>query len=166
MSLDLTQIVISAMGLVGVLDLSRLVFFKSSKRKENAGAGKAEAEADSAAVAAMKDAIAEVRQSNDNFQQIHSRDAQALAEKDGQIQTLNAKILELTADNATLKMLVCKHDGCPFREPVKGRGGEWWEAQKHSDSLTDVDSIVQIAKKKGYSVKRLPSNVNSKVKDS
>lgn len=116
---------------------------------------KAAAEADSAAVAAMKDALEEIRKSNDFFQSMHDKDTAAIAGK-------NREILELTADNVTLKMMVCRHDACPFREPPKGRGGEWYEAHKHDDFPTDTEPITVIGRRNGYYVRRLPAKETGK----
>lgn len=149
--------------LLGALDITAigalivtLATLHSAKRKANADADKAGAEADKETVKAMreaydamKDALSEIRASNDRFLEVHARDETTIAEK-------NAMIVDLTTDNTALKMLACKHDACPFREPVKGRGAAWWEAHKNDEQLTDTESIYQIGKKYGYAIKRLP----------
>lgn len=147
--IDWTQVLVGLLGVLGAVDLGRLVFFRSSKKKADAEAEGAVLQNEKVEIEALKDAIDEVRKSNDRFLEIHEKDTAAIAEK-------NKRIVELSEDVAALKMMVCKHDACPFREPVKGRGGQWWENQKHSDEITDAESITAIGKRKGYLVKRLP----------
>lgn len=121
---------------------------------------KTNAEADSAAVSAMKDAIAELRISNDKFQALNDKNQGTIADKDAKIEALNERIGTLREDVATLKMIICRHDACPFREPLKGQGGEWYEMHRTDETLVDTESIYSIAKRKGYYIKRLPVKPN------
>lgn len=117
---------------------------------------KTNAEADSAAVSAMKDAIAELRISNDKFQALNDKNLGVIATKDEKIEALNERIGTLREDAATLKMIMCRHDACPFREPLKGQGGEWYEKHRTDETLVDTESIYSIAKRKGYYLRHLP----------
>lgn len=152
--MDWAQVISALAGALAGGGLVRLATLGSARRK-------AGAEADSAAVAAMreaydamKDALSEIRESNDRFLAAHTRDEAAMAEKD-------SRALGLAADNAALEMLACRHDACPFREPAKGLGAEWWKGRKGSgERLTDTESIQSIGRRLGYSVKRLPARDN------
>lgn len=143
MVIDWTAVVTALAGVISGGGISSVFLWRSRRKKANA-------EADSAAVSAMADALEEIRKSNDFFQ--------------GQIEAYrkrteeqSERLIELTSDNTALKMMVCRHDACPFREPLKGKGGEWFEQHKHDETLTDTESFYTIARKHGYTVKRLPS---------
>lgn len=110
---------------------------------------KASAEADSAAVAALKEAMEELRDVNREINAIHDKDTAAIAEK-------NETIAGLREELVALKMMVCRHDACPFREPVKGLGAKWWDEHSTDAVLTDTESIGMIGKRYGWVVKRLP----------
>lgn len=126
--MDWTQIVIAALGLVGVLDLGRLVFFKASRKKADAEADGAVQANDSAAVQTLKDAITELSRMNAEY----AADKRTLDDK---LDELHSIITSKDETIATLLTMVCKHLGCTLREPVPGQGRVWYEANKGDISL-------------------------------
>lgn len=151
---------VATLGAIDLTAIAALIVtiakLRSTVRMGEAEADKASAQADKETVLAMreaydamKDALAEVRTSNDRFLTVHENDEQTIASK-------NESITTLREENAALKMLICKHAACPFREPPMGRGPLWWEQHKTDEVLTDTDSVGVIGRRFGYYVKRLP----------
>lgn len=120
--------------------LITLFTLNSSKRKANY-------EADSVAIDTMKDALKEIRESNDNLIKINQDDKKKIDE-------LNNEIVELTQDNVTACMLICKHSSCPFREPERGLGRDWLKKAKEEGHLVDTKPITDIALDYGFTLER------------
>ena len=55
--MDWTQIVIAVIGLLGAIDLGRVLFFKASKRKANAEAEGLEKQNEGTAVEALRNSL-------------------------------------------------------------------------------------------------------------
>lgn len=128
---------------------------RAARRLAEAQAETAAVEAPTAAIAALKSAMDELSETNRELNAIHDKDTAAIAEK-------NESNTALREENAALKMMICKHAACPFKEPPMGRGALWWEQHKADEVLTDTESIGMIGKRYGYVVKRLPVKDNNK----
>ena len=71
-----------------------------------------EVNTDSTAVETLKDAIAEIRTSNDHFQEIDK-------EKEEKILKLQEDLLKKEKDLSIIKSYVCSHLGCGSRCPLR-----------------------------------------------
>lgn len=131
--MDWTQIVIAALGLVGALDLGRVLFFKANKKKANA-------EADNVAIEGMEKTIAALEKRI-------SDDADAMERKDAKIEKMYDEKNALREDLASAQTMMCVHMGCAARKPAQGQGAEWLRDHKEDPSLgVDYLPINQLIK--------------------
>lgn len=75
-------------------------------------------EADSVAVETMKDAICEIRQSNDNLIEINRQ-------LTSRVNELNEKIIELEKESSVAGQYICSRIGCSKRLPPRSEGSNW-----------------------------------------
>ena len=87
-------------------------------------------EADSVAVASLKDAIDEIRKSNDDLFESNKRLTDERTK-------LNETIIELTRDLTLSETLVCKKMCCKKRAPVSGLGKGFIECLKTGECQLD-----------------------------
>lgn len=124
-----TEILLAVLGLVGTIDLGRLIFFKSAKKKE-------EGEAESAAVAPLKEANEIIRQqlieANQREADLEGRLKEAQLEKDA----LYDRVEALSRENATVKQYICVHAGCSLRKPRLAHGPGFYEENKSGFEAT------------------------------
>ena len=126
--MDWTQIVIAVIGLLGAIDLGRVLFFKASKRKANAEAEGLEKQNEGTAVEALRNSVAilseQLAQSN---AVVHDKQAtiDSLREK---VQTLQLRLVSLYDD-------MCVHKGCKLRKPHEGQGKLWYDQHADDPSL-------------------------------
>lgn len=124
-----TEIIVAFLGLLGACDLlGRLIFFRPTKRKANAEAEAVETQNDSAAIAALNEAIAVLRA------QLDYANAQIVA-KDEIIQAQTAEKMDLTARLTALYDDMCVHKGCKLRKPHQGQGFKWYEDHRDDPGL-------------------------------
>lgn len=143
--MDWTTIILSALsGLITGGGLVSLITLKSTRKK-------AENDADSPAIANMKTVLDEVQEQLGSMNKMHGNLLEMHEKDTATIEAKNERINTLTGDLATVKMLLCKHDACPFRTPPKGRGGEWYENNK-ADLPTDSEPVQTFAARQGYTV--------------
>lgn len=141
--MDWTEIILALIGVVGVVDLGSLIFFRSSKKQ-------AEGKADSAAVAPLKEANEILRQ---QLVEANERE-KAMAGMNETLQNKcderDEKIDKLIAKVATIEGLLCVHGGCQLREPIRGKGKDWYEEHKdNSDFGIDCKSCNVLMKEYG-----------------
>lgn len=102
---------------------------------------------------------------------IHTKTAKLTAVRD-ELQKKTEQLLERAEDITALRIeitrleqLICKHEVCPFREPCRFAGKEWWESVKGSeDKITDNESMHEIGRRYGYLVKKMPSKAGKSSK--
>ena len=132
--MDWTQIVVTIIGMFGVIDLGRLLFFKSSKKKANA-------EADSAAVEPLKNAIEIL-----NAQLLDANTK--ISNKDEKIASLAAEVTALKLERVTTCTAMCVHYGCKLRAPLRGQGLHWLEEHGEEPDLGgDFCSVESLLKR-------------------
>lgn len=139
--MDWTTIIVAGITLLGGGSFGWLINRKAAKRKP-------ELENDSAAVATLKDALADISKLNNNLLEMHEKDQAIIRQKD-------ERILELTSDLTACQMLICRHDGCPFRLPEKGLGPDWYARAKATGQLSDYTNMHDIVKEQGYKLIRM-----------
>lgn len=126
--MDWTQIVIAVLGLVGVIDLGRLIFFRSSKKKAEEEAEAVVQANDAAAVATLKEAIEQMSKLNGDY-------SAAISSLNERVDDLLQKGVSKDDVIATLLTMICKHMGCSLREPIPGQGRVWFDQNKSDISL-------------------------------
>ena len=107
--------------------LTTLVCLKTIKKK-------AANEVDSVAVETMKDAISEIRQSNDHLIEINEQLADKISEQ-------NEKISELEKDLTLGESLICKKMCCKKREPISGLGNGFIKCLKEGKCQLDYSEV-------------------------
>lgn len=131
--MDWTQIVIAILGIVGALDLGRILFFKANKKKANA-------EADNIVIEGMEKTIAAMTSRIDS-------DEDAINRRDAKIEALYDEKNKLREDLASAQTLMCIHMGCAVRKPVRGQGAEWLRDHRDDPALgVDYLPINQLMK--------------------
>jgi len=134
--MDWTQIVIAALGAVGVLDLGRIIFFKANRKKANA-------EADNIAIEGLKNTI-------ETLEGRVASDQASLERKDAKIEALYDEKNAYREDLASCQTLMCIHLGCALRRPAQGQGAEWLRDHKEDPALgVDYLPINQLIKEYG-----------------
>lgn len=131
--MDWTQIVIAILGIVGALDLGRILFFKANKKKANA-------EADNIAIEGLKNSIS-------TLEARVAADQEAMERKDAKVEALYDEKNTYREDLASAQTLMCVHMGCAARKPAHGQGAEWLRDHKSDPSLgVDYLPINQLMK--------------------
>ncbi|MCR5841972.1 MAG: hypothetical protein K6G86_07835 [Bacteroidales bacterium] len=131
--MDWTQIVIAALGLIGVVDFGRILFFKERKKKEGS-------EADNIAIKGLKESIV-------TLESRIASDQEAMERKDAKIEALYDEKNTYREDLASSQTLMCVHLGCAARKPAQGQGAEWLRDHKSDPSLgVDYLPINQLMK--------------------
>ena len=82
----------------------------------------------------MKDAISEIRQSNDNLIEINKQLANKINEQNG-------KISELEQDLTLGESLICKKMCCKKREPISGLGTGFIKCLKEGKCQLDYSEV-------------------------
>lgn len=138
-----SDIIIAALGVFAAVDLTRLIFFRASRKEAEAKAEGVIVENDSAAVATLERAIEQMSKTNDAYAQMIE---QLRKERDAEHERNIAKDESI----ATLQTLICKHMGCSLREPISGQGRKWFEENKEDVSLSlDFLPINQLMRQYG-----------------
>lgn len=116
----------------------------------------------------LKQEAEKLKQENETLKQ--DRCAKSMEQMQKTIRTLDARNLELSnevshahdaehaakADLFECTEALCKYALCPLREPVRGRGDEYFKAIKESNaSLFDDTEFEDFAKMKNYKVIRI-----------
>ena len=126
--MDWTQIIIAVVGLIGVVDLGRVIFFRASKRKANAEATSIEKQNEGTAVEALKSSVEllseQLRQSTAKV----SEKQAVIDDLREQVQTLQLRLVSLYDD-------MCIHKGCKLRKPHEGQGKLWYDQHADDPSL-------------------------------
>ena len=103
--------------------------WRASKRRPELENQATEANTESTAVATMRDAIEEIRKSNDHFQEVNSQ-------REGEIEKLREKITELQKDLSLATTYICGNCGCSHRMPPSRGSGELWIQQLKKGEVT------------------------------
>ena len=151
---QITNIILAVLGLIGVGDLIRLIFFRATKKEVNA-------KADNVAIEGYKTALENLSDENDRLK--HKYDAELeenkklrdiIAEKDAVIAERDARLVAVYDD-------ICVHKGCRIRKPHQGQGKHWYDQYQDDPSLgCDFESIDTLLKRDR--AKRLAENILQK----
>lgn len=132
-TMEWTSIIIAVFGIVGGVDLLRLLFVKEERRQKEAEAGSTELDT--------------ARNANDLL-------AEQLQRSHETIGTQTGTIAELREENARLRSTItalfddmCVHKGCRIRKPHQGQGQKWYEEYRDDPSLgcdyLSIDTLMK-----------------------
>ena len=94
----------------------------------------AEAQTESTAVLSLKDAIEEIRKSNDHFQEVNEQ-------REGTIEKLRSQLTECEKNLSISNSWICKMGSCTHRCPVRGGGDKWIQDLKNGEEVPDYTPI-------------------------
>jgi uncharacterized protein (UPF0335 family) len=130
----ITQIAVAVLGVIGTIDLVRLLFLKEDKK------GKQIENVD-------KD-VEVAKHANELLSAQLERSHETIARKDEQIDKLQEDIAELKAAQSCLFDDMCIHKGCRIRKPHQGQGGEWYKRYREDPNLgadyTSIDTLLKM----------------------
>lgn len=88
------------------------------------------AQTESTAITTMKDAITEIRVSNDHFQTVNEQ-------REATIEKLRKELTECQSDLSISNSYICARLGCGNRLPCRGAGNQWIEKLKSGEVSPD-----------------------------
>lgn len=138
------QIILAIIGLFGVGDAVRLIFFRSTKKAEEAKADAIVKENENKAIEAMEKTIGILKEELAMFAKMHDEDV-------AKIEELSQEKNELNSDLILCSNALCVNALCPLRDPVRGLGDEYFRA--HKDNLFSNKPFRKIAEEKGYELR-------------
>lgn len=138
------QIILAIIGLFGVGDAVRLIFFKSTKKAEEAKADAIVKENENKAIEAMEKTIGILKEELAMFAKMHDEDV-------AKIEELSQEKNELNSDLILCSNALCVNALCPLRDPVRGLGDEYFRA--HKDNLFSNKPFRKIVEEKGYELR-------------
>lgn len=138
------QIILAIIGLFGVGDAIRLIFFKSTKKAEEAKADALVKENESKAIAAMEKTVGILKEELAMFAKLHEDDV-------AKIEKLSQEKNDLNSDLVLCSNALCANALCPLRDPLRGLGDEYFRS--HKDNLFNNKSFRKIVEEKGYELK-------------
>jgi len=138
------QIILAIIGLFGVGDAIRLIFFKSTKKAEEAKADALVKENESKAIEAMEKTVGILKEELAMFAKLHEDDV-------AKIEKLSQEKNDLNSDLVLCSNALCANALCPLRDPLRGLGDEYFRS--HKDNLFNNKSFRKIVEEKGYELK-------------
>lgn len=94
----------------------------------------AEAQTESTAITSLKDAIEEIRKSNDHFQEVNEQ-------RERTIEKLRSQLTECEKNLSISNSWICKMGSCAHRRPVRGGGDKWIQDLKNGEEGPDYTPI-------------------------
>lgn len=136
-----TEIIIALFGILGAIDLLRLLFVKEERKKKDVENATAE-------VAVAQHANELLAKQLENAHETILRLQAENARKDEIIEAKNKVIAKLHAIIMALFDDMCVHKGCRIRKPHPGKGEAWYEKYRDDPTLgADYDSIETLMKR-------------------
>lgn len=116
-------------GIVSLLSGAGITFWINPKAFKK----KADLENDSTAVETLKDAITELRASNDHFQAV-------IADREDEINKLREENLSKDKDIILCQSMLCKKMCCKNRQPISGLGEKFFNDLKSGKEKLDYEN--------------------------
>lgn len=126
--MEWSEIIVVAAGVITSLDLTRLIFFRSNRKK-------AAAEADTSAQEPLIRSLAELRTDIQTYREKNDALEDKLDKVEAEKDALHQELLESREEGAVVKGMMCIHGACPLRDPLRGMGSAWIESHKDDMSL-------------------------------
>ena len=126
--------ILSLIGtLLGGAGITQIINWGAQKRKANLENKQIEVNTDSTAVETLKDAIAEIRTSNDHFQAV-------IADREHEINKLREENLSKDKDIILCQSMLCKKMCCKTRKPIVGLGEKFLNDLKAGKEKLDYEN--------------------------
>ncbi len=125
----ITLISIIASALSGGL-LTYFINPRAAWKKPELDNDATKAQTESTAISTMKDAITEIRVSNDHFQTVNEQ-------REATIEKLRNQLTECQSDLSISNSYICARLGCSNRLPCRGAGNQWIEKLKVGEVSPD-----------------------------
>lgn len=131
--MDWTQIIVAIIGVIGAVDLIRLLFVKEDRKGKQVENKDKELET--------------LRKTNDLLEQQVERSHETIMKQTDEINQLHSDKAELLATQACLFDDMCIHKGCRLRKPHPGQGMKWYNEYRQDPALgADYLSIDTLMK--------------------
>lgn len=92
----------------------------------------------------------------DKYSDVLNKQIELTSQLTSQLRELNDKNEEIKSDLAQCQMAICRVALCPFREPERGLGDDWFkECKTEHKSIFDNSDFNEFLKNKGYVLKRV-----------
>lgn len=131
--IDWTQIILAIIGLIGAIDLMRLLFIKEDKKQKKSETIQLQVET--------------LGHSNEMLSAQLDHAMATIANKDKEIEALQRERADLLAAQSCLFDDMCVHKGCRLRKPHQGKGSLWYEQYKDDPTLgadyMSVDTLLK-----------------------
>lgn len=138
----LSEIITSLISIVAGGGLSWLVFYKLNRKEKVA-------EVDSKVVDNIQDVLAEVKERN---VALHDR----LSDIQERLNKSEDDSIALKSEVAVLRVGLCSHISCPFRNPALGQKVDL------SGEIYDTQDIFDVVNQKGYKLAKEDDNLSSR----
>ena len=138
------QIVLAILGLFGIGDGIRLLFFKSTKKAEEAKADTIVKENESKAIESLEKTVEILKSELEVFSKMHEEDTK-------KIEAMWEEKNELNNDLILCSSALCTNALCPLRQPVRGLGKKYFDG--HKENLFNEKPFKDVAAEKGYEIK-------------
>lgn len=130
----ITVIITSLVTLLGGGVAGVFINRAAAKKKPEIENRSLEIQNEAASVAAMKDAIDELRKSNDRFQEVHEKDEKTISD-------LRREMLDKDTDLTLCQSMLCKNMCCQKRKPISGKGKVFFEKLKAGEEELNFDPV-------------------------
>lgn len=131
--MDWTQIALAVIGLIGAVDLVRLLFVKEERKGKQ--------------VETKDKEIETLRKTNDLLESQVERNHETIMKLTEENNSLHGEKADLLATQACLFDDMCIHKGCRLRKPHPGQGMTWYNVYREDPALgADYLSIDTLMK--------------------
>ena len=131
--MDLTQILVAIIGVIGGIDLLRLLFVKQDRKKKE--------------VETVNEELEVARHANELLAEQLKRSHTTITEQSKTIDEKNEIIANQRATITALFDDMCIHKGCRLRKPHQGQGQLWYEKYREDPALgadyLSIDTLVK-----------------------
>lgn len=132
--MEWTSIIVAVLGIVGGIDLLRLLFIKEDRKKKNVENKDAEVQA--------------AQHANDLLSKQLERSHETITSLNAENSTLHREKAELLATQSCLFDDMCVHKGCRLRKPHQGQGVMYYQSYRDDPSLGadyhSVDTLIKM----------------------
>lgn len=131
---NVTQIVVAVLGLLGAVDLLRLLFVKEDKKNKQVQNVDAEVQV--------------AQHANDLLSKQLDNCHETITNLNAQNEKLQGEKAELLSAQSCLFDDMCIHKGCRIRKPHQGQGSEWYKKYREDPNLgadyQSIDTLLRI----------------------
>ena len=128
--MDISTLLYIVGSLCSGVGITQFFNWRATRKKADLENKSIENTNESTAVATLKDAIDEIRKSNDHFQEVNKQ-------REETIKNMREELDEYQQDLTTCQSLLCKKMCCKKRQPISGMGRDFIEKYKRGEADLD-----------------------------